>query len=69
MGRQRCRNHMRRHYRDPEIMELSTLMDAEFKTLVIKLFNELRESVDELSENFKKETKNIKMVGDLNTPM
>ena len=33
----------------------SNLIDAEFKTLVIKMLNELRGSVDELSEIFNKE--------------
>ena len=35
-------------------METSNLPGAEFKTLVIRMFNELRE-VDGLSENFNKE--------------
>ena len=46
MGRQRSRNHMREQNRDPDIMELSNLSDAEFKTLVIKKLNELMGSVD-----------------------
>ena len=33
-------------------MESSNLTDAEFKTLVIKMLNELMGSVDELSQNF-----------------
>ena len=41
-------------------MESSNLIDAEFKTLVIKMFNELRGKVDELSENFNKEIKKHK---------
>ena len=36
-------------------METSNLLDAEFKTLVIRMLNELRERVDELSENLSKE--------------
>ena len=36
-------------------MEASNLSDAEFKTLVIRMLNELRRRVDELSENFNKE--------------
>ena len=45
------------------MMESSNETDAEFKTLVIKMLNELKGSVDELSENFNKEIKkkNIKM--------
>ena len=39
-------------------METSNLPDAEFKTLVIKMLNELRGRVDELSENFNKEIEN-----------
>ena len=52
---------MREEKRNPEIMESSNLTDAAFKTLVIKMFNELRGRVDELSENFNKEIENIKM--------
>ena len=54
MGRQRSRNHMREQNRDPGIIESNKLTDAEFKTLVIKMFNELRGSVDEFSENLTK---------------
>ena len=61
VGRQRSRNHVREENRDPEIMESSNLTDAEFKTLVIKMLNELLESVDKFSEDFNKEIKNIKM--------
>ena len=42
-------------------MELSNLTDAEFKTLVIKMLSKLRGSIDEFSENFNKEIKNIKI--------
>ena len=52
---------MREQNRDPEIMESSNLTDAKFKTLVIKMLNELMGSVDEFSENFNKEIKNIKI--------
>ena len=45
---------MKEQNRDTGIMESSNLTDAEFKTLVIKMLNELRRSVDELSENFNK---------------
>ena len=41
-------------------MESSNLTDAEFKTLVIKMLNELRGRIDELSENFNKEIKKHK---------
>ena len=47
MGRKKSRNHMREQDRDPGIMKLSELTDAEFKTLVINKF----------SENFNKEIK------------
>ena len=43
--------------RDPDIMESSNITDAEFKTLVIKMLNELLGSVDKFSENFDKEIK------------
>ena len=46
---------------DPDITESSNLTDAEFKTLVIKMLNELRRSVEELSKKFHKEVKNMKM--------
>ena len=52
---------MRDQNRDPDIMESSNLTDAEFKTMVIKMLNELMGSVDEFSENFNKDTKSIKM--------
>ena len=61
MGRQRSRNHMRKQNRDSGIMESSNLTNAEFRTLVIKMLNELMGSVDEFSENFNKEIKNIKI--------
>ena len=35
-------------------MEASYLPDTEFKALFIKLFNELRRRIDELSENLQK---------------
>ena len=38
-------------------METSNLPDAEFTALVIRLLNDLRGRVDELSENFNKEIK------------
>ena len=37
---------MREQNRDPDIMESSNLTDAEFKTLVIKMPNELLGSVE-----------------------
>ena len=42
-------------------MEMNNLPDAEFKTLVVRMFSELRERVGELSGNFNKEIENIKM--------
>ena len=42
-------------------MQISNLLDTEFKTLVIRMLNECRGRVDELSENFNKEMGNIKM--------
>lgn len=42
-------------------METSNLPDVEFKNLLIRMLNELRESADKLCENFTKETENIKM--------
>lgn len=42
-------------------MEKNNLPEAEFETLIIRILNELKGTVDELSENFNKETGNIKM--------
>ena len=48
-------------------MEISNILDVEFKTLVIRMLNDLRGRVEEQSENFGKEivktnmkTENIK---------
>ena len=46
MERQRRKNQIREQNRDPEIMESSNLTDTEFKTLVIKMLNELLGSVE-----------------------
>ena len=40
-------------------MKINTLQDAEFKTLVIRMFKELRGRVEELSEYFNKEVENV----------
>ena len=48
---------MREQNRDPDIMESSNLTDAESKTPVIKMLNELLGSVDKFSESFNKEIK------------
>ena len=58
MGRQRSRNHISEQNQVSGIIESSNLTDAEFKTLVIKMFNELRRNVYEFSENFDKEVEN-----------
>ena len=42
-------------------MESSNLTDAEFKTLIIKMLNEILVNIDKFSVNFSKEIKNIKM--------
>ena len=42
-------------------METSNLPDADFKILVIRMLNELRGRIQELSENFNKEIGNIKI--------
>ena len=54
-------NRMREQNRDLDTMESSNLTDAKFKTLVMEMLSELRGSVDEFSENFNKEIKNIKI--------
>ena len=59
MGIQRNMSHMKAQYKAPEKelnkMEMSNLPNAEFKTMVIRMFNELRGRVEKLSENFNKE--------------
>ena len=55
MGRQRSRNHIIERNRDPDIMESSNLTDAEFKTLVIKMLNELLGSVENSNKEIKTE--------------
>ena len=42
-------------------MEINNLLSTEFRTLVIRMLSELRKRVDEISENFNKETGNIKI--------
>ena len=65
MRRQRNRAQMKEQDKTLEKelrkMETRNLPDAEFKTLVIKMLNELRGRIDNLSENFNKEVRNIKM--------
>ena len=51
---------MREQNRDPDIMEPSNLTDAEFKTLVIKMLNELLGNVEKSNEEIKMEVKVIK---------
>ena len=41
-------------------METSNLPDAEFKTLVIRMLNELRGRIDQFGEKFSKEIGNRK---------
>ena len=54
MGRQRNMSQMKEQNKaqkkELNKMEASNLSDAGFKTLVIRMLNELRERVDELSE-------------------
>lgn len=39
---------------------MSGLPDKEFKTMVIKVINEVRKTMHEQSQNFNKETENIR---------
>ena len=59
MEKQRNVSHMKEQNKAPEKelnkMETSNLPDVEFRTLIIRILNELRERVGELSENFNKE--------------
>ena len=56
MRRQRTMAQVKEQNKTPEKelnkMEISNLPDAESKTLVIRMLNELRGRVDELRENF-----------------
>ena len=54
----RSRNRMRKQNRDPKIMESSNLTDAEFKTLVIKMLNDLFVSVEKTPKQRFKKNKN-----------
>ena len=51
---------MTEHNRDSDIMESSNLTDAEFKTLVIKMLNELLGSVENSNKEIKMEMEIIK---------
>ena len=46
-------------------MEISNLLDKEFKIMIIKMFNELGRGLDEHSEKFKKELENLRNQTDL----
>lgn len=43
--------------KDLNKMKISNLLDAEFKILVVSMFNELRERVESLTENLNRERK------------
>ena len=67
MRRQRNMAQMKVQIKTPEKelnkMEIGNLLDAEFKTLVIRMFSELTGRADELRKNFnsiKKDMKTIK---------
>ena len=49
---------MREQNRDPGIMVSSNLTDAEFKTLVIEMLNELLGIVENFNKEIKKKHKN-----------
>ena len=65
MRRQRNRSQVKEHNeipeKEPNKMETSTPPDTEFKTLILRMLNELRWRVDELSESYNKEIGNKKM--------
>ena len=46
--------------KDLNYMELSNVPDKEFQVIVVKMFTELGRRMDKYSENFRKETENIK---------
>lgn len=46
--------------RDLNDKKISNLPDKEFKAVVIKMLNKLRKRMDENSENFNKEVKDIR---------
>ena len=45
--------------KEPNKMEISNLLEKEFKVMVIKMLTKLRRRMDEHSENFNKEIGNI----------
>lgn len=45
--------------RDLNEVELSNLLDKEFKVIVIKMLTKLGRRIDEFSKNFNKEIENI----------
>ena len=54
MGRQRNMAQMKEQIKTPEElnkMEISNLLDAEFKTLVIRMFKELSENFNSIKKN------------------
>ena len=65
MRKQRNMSQMKEQEKTPENelneMKAMNLPDTEFKTLVIKMLNELLGSVDKLTENFNNEITNIKI--------
>ena len=69
MSRQRNMTQMKEHIKTPEKeinkMETSNLLDAEFKTLVIRMLKELSEdlnSIKKIHSDKKKESKKMRLV-------
>ena len=54
MYQMKVQNKTKQKEKELNKMETGNLLNAELKTLVLKIRNELRETVDELSENFRK---------------
>ena len=66
MRRQRNMSQMKEQTKTPDKelnkLETSSLPDAEFKTWFIRMLNELKGRIDELSENFKSMKKDMETI-------
>ena len=53
---------MRKKYQEIELneMEETKILDAEFKIMIVRMLKDVRERMDDLSQNLNKETVNIK---------
>ena len=58
MGRQRNMPQMKEQKKSPEKelneMQATKILNAEFKTIIIRMLKDVRESLDDLSDNLKR---------------